>query len=153
MIESFRHPGIVVKDMEAAIRFYCDYLGHEVIVDFIEKGNYFNKLIGLKDTEARVVKVNSPDGIYLELIEFINYPVTESLESSFASIGINHICYTVKGIDSLYKRLIDFGVEFISPPLASDFDPVKTCFCYGPDRVLVQFVEVTDLDSIRDGLK
>ena len=38
MISSFRHAGVVVKDMEAAIRFYCDYLEHEVIVDFIEKG-------------------------------------------------------------------------------------------------------------------
>ena len=44
MLKSFRHPGIVVKDMESAIRFYCDYLGHKVIVDFIEKGDYFNKL-------------------------------------------------------------------------------------------------------------
>jgi hypothetical protein len=123
MISSFRHVGVVVKDMESAMRFYCDYLEHEVIVDFIEKGDYFNRLIGLVETEARVVKVHSPDGIYLELIEFLNHPV------------------------------VDRGVEFISPPLASDFDPVKTCFCYDPDRTLVQFVEVTDPDLIRDGLK
>jgi len=37
--------------------------------------------------------------------------------------------------------------------LASDFDPVKSCFCYDPGRTLVQFVEVTDPDLIRDGLK
>ena len=65
MISSFRHVGVVVKDMESAMRFYCDYLEHEVIVDFIEKGDYFNRLIGLVETEARFVKVHSPDGIYL----------------------------------------------------------------------------------------
>jgi len=77
MISSFRHVGVVVKDMESAMRFYCDYLEHEVIVDFIEKGDYFNRLIGLVETEARVVKVHSPDGIYLELIEFLNHPVVD----------------------------------------------------------------------------
>ena len=153
MISSFRHVGVVVKDMESAMRFYCDYLEHEVIVDFIEKGDYFNRLIGLVETEARVVKVHSPDGIYLELIEFLNHPVVDRQQDSLASIGCNHFCFTVTEIDDLYEKLVDRGVEFISPPLASDFDPVKTCFCYDPDRTLVQFVEVTDPDLIRDGLK
>jgi len=153
MISSYRHVGIVVKSMELAMRFYCDYLEHKVIVDFIEKGSYFNRLIGLEEAEARVVKAHSPDGRYLELIEFLNYPVGNGHQDSFASIGCNHICFTVTNIDDLYAKLVDRGVDFISPPLASDFDPVKTCFCYDPDRTLVQFVEVTDSKSILDGLK
>jgi hypothetical protein len=36
------------------------------------------------------------------------------------------------------------GVKFVTPPLQSDFDPVKTCFCYDPDNTLVQFVQILD---------
>ena len=32
-------------------------------------------------------------------------------------------------------------VKFFSPPLASDYDNVKTCFCYDPDFNLVQLVQ------------
>ena len=52
-----------------------------------------------------------------------------------------HLCFTVKKIDNLYKKLKRNKVKFLSPPLKSDFDPVKTCFCYDPDFNLVQFVE------------
>ena len=153
-ILSFRHPGIVVSNMEKSKKFYCDYLEHQVIVDFIEKGDYFNKLIGLKDLKARVLKVNSPDGIFLELLEFIDIKVPKRKTDSFiGSIGCNHICFNVNDIEGLYKKLSKNDVEFISPPLASDFDPVKTCFCYDPDRNLIQFVEIKDREKMREGLK
>ena len=45
------------------------------------------------------------------------------------------------------------GVKFLSQPLKSAFDPVKTCFCYDPDNTIIQFVEITDSSLIRDGLK
>ena len=52
-----------------------------------------------------------------------------------------HLCFTVKNIDGLYKKLKKNKVKFFSPPLKSDYDDVKTCFCYDPDYNLVQFVE------------
>jgi|SaaInlStandDraft_5_1057022.scaffolds.fasta_scaffold122927_2 catechol 2,3-dioxygenase-like lactoylglutathione lyase family enzyme len=152
MILAFRHMGIVVTDMERAIEFYCKLLEHKIIVDFIEKGEYFNHLIGMKNTEARVVKANSPDGSYIELIEFLNCSVNSTNKKKFTTIGCNHICFTVERIFELYDKLVTSGVEFVSPPLKSDFDPVLTCFCYDPDGTLVQFVEITDHNLITKGL-
>ena len=51
------------------------------------------------------------------------------------------MCFTVKNINNVYKKLKKNKVKFLSPPLQSDFDDVITCFCYDPDFNLVQFVE------------
>ena len=59
----------------------------------------------------------------------------------FYNVGIMHLCFTVKKIDNLYKKLKKNKVKFLSPPLKSEFDPVRTFFCYDPDFHLVQFVE------------
>jgi len=151
-IESYRHIGIVVKDMEKALNFYCNLLNHRVIVDFTEEGGYFNNLIGLKDTSARVAKVNSPDGVFIELIQFNNILPVDSKKKRFDFFGINHVCFNVIKIHDLYEKLINNGVEFISEPLKSDFDPVYTCFCYDPDDNLIQFVEIFDKKNIKKGL-
>lgn len=153
MISKYRHAGIVVSDMDKAMHFYCDLLGHDVIVDFVETGDYFDKLIGLKNASARVVKASAPDGSYMELIQFTTHqPVLkDTLEYNIG--GLNHICFTVDDIEGLYRKLSADGVKFVSPPLASTFDPVKTCFCYDPDDSLIQFVEITDVNAIRPGLR
>ena len=56
-------------------------------------------------------------------------------------IGTIHMCFTVKNINHIYKKLKRNKIKFFSPPLSSDYDNVKTCFCYDPDFNLVQFVE------------
>jgi len=153
-ITSYRHMGIVVKDMEIAMKFYCDLLEHEIIVDFTEEGAYFNNLIGLENASARVVKANSPDGTYVELIEFKNIkPIDRQEERRYDFYGLNHICFKVEKIHDLYEKLVSAGIEFISEPLKSDFDPVYTCFCYDYEGNLVQFVEIFDYDSINEGLR
>ena len=119
--------------MERSINFYCNLLGHKIIIDFIEKGDYFSKLVGL--------------------IQFLTHPSIEPKGNEYNIRGRVHICYTVEDIDQIYERLSSNNVEFISPPLESPFDPVKTCFCYDPDNTIIQFVEITDSSLIRDGLK
>ena len=59
----------------------------------------------------------------------------------FSSVGTIHMCFTVKNIDKIYKKLKRNKVKFFFPPLSSDYDSVKTYFCYDPDFNLVQFVE------------
>lgn len=139
--------------MENSINFYCNLLGHKIIVDFIEKGSYFSQIIGLENGEARVVKASAPDGIYVELIQFLTPISYEPTNNEFHIHGRSHICYTVEDIQKIYDHLISNNVKFLSKPLKSPYDPVKTCFCYDPDNTLIQFVEIIDSSSIRDELK
>ena len=143
MVSNYRHVGVIVTDMEKSIEFYCDLLGHKKLVDFTEKGNYFSNLIGLDNAEARVVKAGTPDGTFVELIQFTTHNAIPPATTNFNAIGCNHVCFTVDDIESLYNRMSSRGVKFVTRPLQSDFDPVKTCFCYDPDGTLIQFVEIT----------
>ena len=45
MIIRYRHTGIVVRNIQKSRRFYCDLLNLKIIQNFIEEGEYFNKLI------------------------------------------------------------------------------------------------------------
>lgn len=153
MISEYRHIGIIVSDMEKSINFYCKLLGHKIIIDFIEHGEYFSQLVGMPISKARVVKANASDGIYVELIQFLTHKNIEPNSNAYNVRSRCHICYTVDNIEEIYSKLVSEGIKFISKPLKSPFDPVKTCFCYDPDNTMIQFVEITDHDSLREGLK
>ena len=142
MITRYRHTGLVVRNIQKSRRFYCDLLNLKIIQNFIEEGEYFNKLINGKNFRAKVIKAISSDNIYVELIEFINAKKLKVKKpKKYTKVGEIHLCFTVKKIDKLYRKLKRNGVKFLSPPLKSVFDPVKTCFCYDPDFNLIQLVQ------------
>ena len=144
MIVKTRHFGIIVKDIQVSTNFYSKILGLDMKSELLENGNYFNKLINLDNKEAKVIKINIPDSTYIELIQFINLSSSQKTELyNFDKVKQMHICFTVKEIDKFYLHLKSLNVTFISPPLKSDFDPVKTCFFYDPDFNYVQIVEDT----------
>ena len=140
MILDFRHSGLVVSNIEDAKKFYVKILKLKIVDHLIEKGNYFSKLIGLKNKSAEVLKIGTPDGKYIEIICFKNQK-KKNKKNNFDLLGSSHICFTVKNIDKFCKKLEKSNIEFISKPLQSDFDNVKTCFCYDFDNNLIQFVE------------
>ena len=142
MITNYRHTGLVVKNLQRSRKFYCKLLNFKVIQNIIEEGDYFNKLINEKKLRAKVVKARLRDNVVLELLEFINAK-KKSIKKPrrYYPVGTIHMCFTVKNIEEVYKKLKRNRVKFFSKPLASDYDNVKTCFCYDPDFNLVQFVE------------
>ena len=142
MITNYRHTGLVVKNLQRSIKFYCQLLNFKVIQNIIEEGEYFNKLINEKKLRAKVIKARLQDNVVLELLEFINAK-KKSIKKPrrYYPVGTIHMCFTVKNIEQVYKKLKRNKVKFLSPPLASDYDNIKTCFCYDPDFNLVQFVE------------
>ena len=142
MITNYRHTGLVVKNLQRSRKFYCQLLNFKVIQNIIEEGDYFNKLINEKKLRAKVIKARLQDNVVLELLEFINAK-KKSIKKPrrYYPVGTMHLCFTVKNIEQVYKKLKRNKVKFLSPPLASDYDNIKTCFCYDPDFNLVQFVE------------
>ena len=131
MITKTRHVGIIVGDLKISTKFYTKFLVLKLKKKLIEKGEYFNKLIGYKRRVAKVVKIDLPDKTYIELIEFTDpKKIRKNKIEKFDKIKQMHICFTVKKIDFYFKRLKKLKVRFVSPPLKSDFDPLKTCFFF-----------------------
>jgi catechol 2,3-dioxygenase-like lactoylglutathione lyase family enzyme len=146
-MKAYRHTGIVVNSIVKSKKFYCGLLKLKIMQEFIEHGNYFNQLIKSKNLEAKVLKAASEDNVYVELIEFSGEKKKIQINKKFNQIGKIHLCFTVKNINSLYLKLRKKKVVFLSRPLSSPFDKVKTCFCYDPDLNLIQFVEGENLQK------
>lgn len=149
----YRHLGLVVENMEKILEFYVGILGQEIVVDLIEEGNYWAALTGVPNSSSRVVKTRVPDGSVIEIVEFLKPKAIIPPSIVYHLKGLNHLAYNVKEIDTQYEYLKKNGVEFISEVLKSPYDPVKTFFFKDPEDNLLQFVEVTDPNAIREGLE
>ena len=74
MIRNIRHTGIVVRNLDKAIRFY-EGLGFSIWKREVEKGQYIDKIVGLDNTEIETAKLKSPCGGLLELLKYHKFPL------------------------------------------------------------------------------
>ena len=100
----FRHVGIIVKDLKKSQKFYVNVLGLKKVVSLTEKGTYLNKLINTNQLEAKVLKVETGCGTIVEIIEFSKKNL-QSRKNFMDVIGTMHMCFTVKNIEKLYKKI------------------------------------------------
>jgi catechol 2,3-dioxygenase-like lactoylglutathione lyase family enzyme len=143
VIKNVRHTGIVVTDLEEALRFYGDLLGFTVRKRMDESGPYIDNMLGLKDVRVTTVKMASPDGQLIELLWFRSHPAPRPASGREASaIGVSHIALTVPDLESAYDRLLKAGIAFNAPPQLSPDGYAKVTFCRDPDGSLVELVEV-----------
>ena len=105
MIESIRHLGIVVRDMDKSLKFY-KYLGYEVVVDVKEESKFIDKILGLNDSDLRTVKMTYDDNHMIELLHYIN-PISEDNLKRVNFVGCSHFALSVSDIESLYKNLLN----------------------------------------------
>tara|TARA_B100001248_G_C27369910_1_gene451108 strand:+ start:72 stop:494 length:423 start_codon:yes stop_codon:yes gene_type:complete len=136
----FRHVGIIVRDLKKSQKFYVNVLGLKKVVSLIEKGTYLNKLINTNQLEAKVLKLKTGCGTIVEIIEFSKKNL-QSRKNFMDVIGTMHMCFTVKDIEKLYKKIKKKGFRCFSNPLESPYNPVSTFFCYDPDNNIVQYTE------------
>ena len=137
MIESIRHLGIVVRDIDKSLEFY-KYLGYEVVADVKEDGKFIDKILGLRDSDLRTVKMTYMGRHMIELLHYIN-PISEDNLKRVNFVGCSHFALSVSDIESLYKNLLKIGVEFISEPISNG--KVKVAFCKDPNDVYLELVE------------
>ena len=103
MIESLRHLGIVVRDMDKSLKFY-KYLGYEVVSDMKEDSKFIDKILGLKDSDLRTVKMTCGNNHMIELLDYSN-PISDDNSKRVNYVGCSHFALSVRHIDSLYENL------------------------------------------------
>lgn len=139
MIKNFRHSCIVVKDLNKSLKFYRDTLGLKLSRVRTVKGEYPQTVLGKKGIKLTYAKLRCPG-------QDRNAPAVFELHywhrPRIASrSGYNHISFTVKDLDSEYKRLSKLGTKFLSAPTKAPKGRTKICFGYDPDGHLIEFVE------------
>ena len=141
-VETVRHCGIVVSDMERSLSFYRDLLGLKVVRGMEESGEYIDNMLSLRDVRVSTVKMSAPDGPSLiELLEFHSHPAESPTKTKAYSVGPTHVAFTVDDLDATYRRLLDAGVRFNAPPQLSPDGYAKVTFCRDPDGTLLELVE------------
>ena len=142
MITQIRHTGLVVADLEGALRFWRDLLGFKVEKQMDESGPHIDAMMGLKDVRVTTVKMTAPEGGMIELLHFQSHPDRPAWLGQPYSTGFTHIAMTVGNLDVAYKKLADAGAVFPAPPQYSPDGTVKVIYCRGPEGVLLELVEM-----------
>lgn len=142
MITEIRHTGLVVADLDGALRFWCDLLGFRVVKRMDESGPHIDAMMGLEDVLVTTAKLAAPDGKLLELLHFKSHPDRPAWTGTPYSTGFTHIALTVSDLDAEYRKLTAEGVKFFAPPQRSPDGNVKVIYCQGPEGVLLELVEV-----------
>jgi len=141
MIKDIRHTGIVVKDLESSLYFFCDLLGFQITKQMEESGDYIDNISSLRDVKVTTVKMTSSSGQMIELLKYHSHPREQKLRE-ICDIGITHIAFTVEDLNSEYDRLKGKGVPFNAPPQLSLDGYAKVTFCRAPEGTLIELVQV-----------
>jgi len=141
-MKAIRHVGIVVTNLNKALHFYRDLLGLKVTNKMVERGDYIDKISGLKNVKVTTIKMAAEYGNLIELLYFHSHPKESIDKKEICEIGVSHIAFTVENLDVEYERLLKAGVQFNVPPQISPNGYAKVTFCKDPDGSLIELVQV-----------
>ena len=142
-MKAIRHFGMVVRDIEASLHFYRDLLGLKIQRDILEEGEFIDTILKLKDVQVRTVKMASDNGETLvELLEYGSHKGNKIENYQIFDLGASHIAFTVENVEAEYHRLLSEGITFTCLPRVSPDKKAKVTFCFDPDGVPVELVEV-----------
>jgi len=100
------HIGINVLDLDETRAFFVD-LGFTVVGEMEAKGEWFDRVIGLKDVRDDLVMLQAPDGQFnIELVKF-HHPVDPDgiQPASPVRLGISHVTLQVDDVETIIANL------------------------------------------------
>ena len=138
---AMNHVGLTVTDIDAAVAWYCDTFGCELLMAPIaaqDDGGYFAEIIadifGPGFEEMKLAHLATADGIGIELFQFAN-PKSVQRDNNFEywKTGIFHLCLTDPDIEALARRIDESGGKQRSKVWKLfDDKPYKVCYCEDP---------------------
>ena len=142
MIVGIHHVAIAVPDLDAAVTFYSEAFGFDVVQRSEFKGDaeQVDAAIGLKQAAARMAMLKAPNA-HIELWQYSN-PAPEDKRARPCDLGYPHFALQVDDIEAEYERLLGHGMTFVGPPV--NFGGSSAI--YGADP----FGNVIELYDIRD---
>jgi catechol 2,3-dioxygenase-like lactoylglutathione lyase family enzyme len=144
MINGVRHTGIVVNEIENAIKFWVNLLGFKVIIDQIEEGDFIDKLLGLNNVSVRTVKLAAQDGSQVELLHFISHKSLPKWDGNPYKTGLTHIAFNVADISNVVSILEQNGYSQVNRYQKSLSGKVLVCYVKGFEGLLLELVEQLD---------
>ena len=134
--------GIIVEDLEAAIRFFVE-LGMELEGQAPVEGRWADRVVGLNDVRADVAMMRTPDGHGgVELTKFHTPPAVRGVPENAPAntLGIRRIMFAVDELPDVVARLRTHGAELVGE-IAQYENSYRLCFLRGPEGFIVGLAE------------
>ena len=145
MVSHFDHITLVVRDVEAAKRFFA-LLGFEHDRSVVISGEVFSDYMGVPGIEAEHVTLVLAGAVPRAEVQLLGYrapdPVPNPTIENLSTIGFNHVCFAVGDLESELRRLRAAGIETRTRML--DFHGRKLVFLRGPEGITVELSERHD---------
>ena len=141
-VTNIRHTGIVVSSMETSLPFYRDLLGLEVWWNQVEEGPMVEAVTGVPGARIHTVKLKAPDGVSIELLQYLNTPKPVPALNASNNVGCNHVALQVNDLDELHRKAVAQGIRFNSAPMTAAGGKAKVTYCRDPEGVVLELVEI-----------
>lgn len=140
-IKHIDHVGIIVKDLDAAEKFFVD-LGFTSMGKMHAQGEWVERVVGLKDAKEEVVMVQSPDGqLGLELTKFDQPEDREGIQPAAANrLGLRHLAFVVDNLEEIVAALKEKGHELVGE-IQTYESAYKLCYVRGPEEIIIELAE------------
>ncbi len=143
------HFSFTVSDLDAAITFYVDLLGFDLVHRQVQDNDYTRRLVGYDDAVLEVAQLAAPGqprGMSTHDLELVHYrsPAGRSLPTEIRDPGQAHLALAVADADATFARLRAAGIRFVTPPNAITTGinaGGKACYFFGPDGAVHELVE------------
>ena len=140
-IRSLSHVGVTVSSFEKSVKWYYEKFGFRLIDEQIlskEQVKGLHNLYGLEGAEVRLGFLRAPKGGVVEIFEFSEAQTKTKL--AWNSPGLTHLTLDVKNVNRWYKKLLEMGVIFRSPPQKTGVN--EWVFLEDPDGNLIELIDL-----------
>jgi catechol 2,3-dioxygenase-like lactoylglutathione lyase family enzyme len=141
-VTAIRHTGIVVSAMATSLPFYRDLLGLQIWWDTIEEGPLVEAVTGVPGARIHTIKLRAPDGVSIELLQYLNAPKPVPSLTNSNDVGCSHVAIQVIDLDGLYRKAAAAGIRFNTAPVVAAGGKAKVTYCRDPEGVLLELVEI-----------
>jgi len=118
-IQGIHHVAIAVPDIDLARKFYTELLGFEEVSgsEWQAGSKFIDDIVGLKDSAGKAFIVKAPN-TYIEVFQYLSpAPGPQDPNRPVNECGYTHFCLQVEDIQACYRRMLDAGLTFHSPPI------------------------------------
>ena len=109
------HVGIVVSDLDRAIRFYEALTGTKIANRDVVGGPRMAAVQGLDKVLIQYANVHL-DNLNIDLLQY-DEPAPRKASYATNDIGAMHLCFEVDDMDAVFKRMKEAGIEFQGDPM------------------------------------
>jgi catechol 2,3-dioxygenase-like lactoylglutathione lyase family enzyme len=141
-IKRLDHISVVVEDLASAIAFFTE-LGLEREGEASVKGDWVDRINGIKGVKVEIVMMRTPDGHgKLELTKFRNPELVEVIPAILPpnAKGLRSIMFTVENVDETVARMRAFGAELLGE-VAQYKNLYRLCYMRGPAGIIVALAQ------------